>query len=934
MSLLAPVMLLVPWAFGMLIVHRLLQENNRLQVAASGWILGFLALTLGANSMLLAGQSLTGSVWMTTVILGVLAGLLWLRQGPPMECPPWGGGAWLFFSLGLGLTYLYAVAAQNVLPDDDYFIHAPLQGQFRKGTYPLVNPFFPDLAYGGHYARNLLIAAMNVFHGGELVVTQMWSTVALQLVGFVVLLVTLYQATDSEVQATLGTTFVFLGGNAGARGGWLDSIDNNNPLAQALVALSLYLFLRLWREPRIATALTTAFVLAGFAWVYETHFGLVVLAALSTLLLLKALGATVVPRALVFTLLALALAGPLGVTQGGTLGHLYQRLVKGGQELSEIQDSEALVRQNQKVSMHFPKEQFFQVLFTWGPKASISRPYLILPGLRDLDYQIGEPGYAYIWSWRALRVHWLALLLAPLSLFLLLRARHTAGLFLWNFGMIAYLVPAVVDFGVWENEQYRWQFAAAWALAGGLGLALGERFDRFRKAHPEPLWSARLEQGRFLLRANPAGLALIGLLLLTWLNSVSSLDHLGNRIGSLTRLRQALAPLSFDDWVRGQTNFNFLAADYRVGRWLHQNTGTGDRLLTNNKDESNRNIYYDSTLMTLAGLPLAGRALPQVHGEWPYRINPAARAFWQSLDPSLLDDVHADWIVLRELEGQEPAVAKTLSEVPGVELVHTEPDAAGARRWVFHNTRPRPPTYQVEEGSAPLDLASLEFPESLQIQSYHAVEVQLRALKAISGNCRLYYELTRTSDELSVTDPLERIHSPADLHLEAGEQSPVSLHFVSPLQEGRYRMRLFWVASGSSRPIGEPDTEFEVDFRERLLGLELAELTPVDPLEAGRLIRFRVKLKNASTRKLSTGRPLRMAVLARPDGSQDYPTMGERSLAEVSLELPPGGSQELELAALTPLKPVPYRFDLLLAPVDGRQVFRGPALIVDKPFTR
>lgn len=922
-------LLLVPLACGALITHRLMGEKNRLQIVAAGGMLGFLTLAMAVNTLLRSGQPLHRSVWLATAGMAVFAVLLYFRKSERSRYPEFRRATWLFLAGGLALTYFYAVVYQNTLPDDDYFIHAPLQGQFREGLYPLVNPFFPDIVYGGHYARNLLVATLNVFDGGELVVTQMWATVAVQLLSFAVLFLALYQATDSEVQAILGTVFVFLGGNAGARGGWLDSIDNNNPLAQALVALTFYLLMRLWKEPGWATSVITALVLGGFAWVYETHFGLMVLTGGATLLLLKALRAEVATAALTLTLAAFLLSGPLGVTQGGTLGNLYHRIVSRGQDLGETRVSAALQRQNQEVSLHFPKEKMFQILFSWGPKASISRPYFVLPGLREIDFELGEPGYAYIWSWRALRVHWLALLLAPLSLVLLIRARHTAGLFFWNLGAIAYLVPAVVDFGIWENEQYRWNFVAAWAFAGALGLALGSVFERYRETHPGPLWQTEFVGGRFRLQVGGAGLFALGLLCLTWLNSVGSLDHLRRRVDSVHSLRQALLPLDFEAWMEGQANFNFLPADYRTAVWLRENVKPGERILTNNREEGLRNIYYDSTMMAVSGMPESGRALPEIHGEWPYRLNPPARAFWATLDPGLLDDIGADWLVLREFEAD---LSEELASLHGVDLKHTEVDTAGAHRWVFQVTRPAREPYEKEETPAELEVAKLEIPAALESQSYYPLSVELRALRPIQGEAKLYYDLTRSGDQELVTDPIERVHTAVGFDLAAAETTTLPIHFVTPLEEGRYELRLYRVFKGVSRPLAGPALSFEVDYRRRLEGLTMNRLEPSSTLEPGVLGRFQVELHNPTDSLVRSRRPLRVAVLLRPDGATDYPIMAESALTEINLDLSPGETQTLSLPSVVPSRPGSYRCHLLLAPTDGLLVFRGSSVEL-KPAT-
>jgi len=84
--------------------------------------------------------------------------------------------------------------------------------------------------------------------------------------------------------------------------------------------------------------------------------------------------------------------------------------------------------------------------------------------------------YAFILGPDVLLMHWLALYLGlPVGLWLLTK-KHPEAQALWVFGLVSFLVPALVDFGpVHEREYFRWEFGAGFGFAGALAgaLALG-----------------------------------------------------------------------------------------------------------------------------------------------------------------------------------------------------------------------------------------------------------------------------------------------------------------------------------------------------------------------------------------------------------------------------------------------------------------------------
>ena len=129
---------------------------------------------------------------------------------------------WVTWSLiGLGsLVLVYTNAQQIANPDDDYWIHAPLQGLMRHSNFPPFNPFFSDIPMNGHYGRNLSIVIFSYLSGADVFLSQHLLTSGLQVLTLLLFYSAFHMSSNSRRTALLGTFFVFFGINAGGRGGF------------------------------------------------------------------------------------------------------------------------------------------------------------------------------------------------------------------------------------------------------------------------------------------------------------------------------------------------------------------------------------------------------------------------------------------------------------------------------------------------------------------------------------------------------------------------------------------------------------------------------------------------------------------------------------------------------------------------------------------
>ena len=937
-------LLALPLILAWLVARRLLGERDTLTAASLVLPLGVVLTLLGVNGVYRVAD-LPQAVLGTLLVLALAALLiLVLGQAPPLRRPGLHPGTLVFLVLAGLAIYLYTNSQQIANPDDDYWIHMPLQGLMLHGGFPPTNPFFSDVPMNGHYGRNLTLVTVAWLSGLDLPFVQVLMTDLCQLATFLLLFTTLRRQTRSELQAVLGTAFVFFGINVGGRGGLLDTVQNNNAVVHLGLVLNMHLVLRTWGggrpesglAGRVWSAVLGGLVLGGYAIVYETHFGLVILATLSTaaLLVTSRLWAGTrevdarVPldgRALLLTGLVLALATPLAVTQGGPLTELFQRKVlgRGGVDVAAL--SKGMLNQAQFVKIQVPKEKLFQILLEHGEYQRISFVYRTRTFLKRFYSPSPGRGYRPVWSWDVLKIHWLPLLAAPFSAWVLVRRGHASGLFLGTFGVLAFLTPALVDFGpIYESEYFRWQFAAGLGLAGALGVAAGAVFEEFWKSHPGRLGSWQAEPDRVRVLLAPRVLAVASLVGLVWLETLTCSQFLWDRAESLSGrgqwLRGAWLLPETRAWLARHTVLDFHPADWEVARWLEKRVEPGQRMLMNFREENNFSILYESTFSGLSGVRSVGHALPlddEPVGITPFHMAPPARAFWTTLDPSLLRGLRVDWLFLRQDPGEEELSAR-LAGLPGLSLVHRTRGGSGGGRWLYRVDLPPLRVGPLVSEVSPLRLEEIRLPGNLRNGRGARARVVLRHGGAEPLSLRegvLFYETVR-QETGKRTAEVERVLQPLDLDLAPGEVRTLEVPFVAPHEDGTYALEFFLGDFRKVQKLAGKACRFAMDFRPRMRALQVRSCDSLDTLKPGRLVRLRFTVANPLGCDFIARDGLLAAVV--PVRPQDPPpSLAVAPLAPLGLEIPARGQVDLEVFARLPEQAGVWRMDLVLALAEG-----------------
>jgi hypothetical protein len=326
-----------------------------------------------------------------------------------------------------------------------------------------------------------------------------------------------------------------------------------------------------------------------------------------------------------------------------------------------------------------PKSPFLALRIEAGEIQPVSCGYRVgwgktLLAAIDRTPQRVDQRYVRLWSWMVLRMHWLGVWLAPVSLYLLWRTRQRAGLFLWLFGAWAFLVPGIFNFGpIHEFEWYRWEFAAGFGFAAALGTALGT-----------------------LARGPWSALALTLALALTCQAGLAYLKNFGRHFNN-PKPGEVLG-LSFDSqaWLlRHGGHLRLQEADLRVLAWISANPARGDGcfIATTGPPEP-WGILFESTAMALADIRAIGHRLPPKAdpiGVPPYRISEPFQRFLQEPTDPLARELGIDWVLLRSDDAE---LERRLTSA--LRLVYCDGlSSDGKTRLLFTGTdseMPRPPS--------------------------------------------------------------------------------------------------------------------------------------------------------------------------------------------------------------------------------------------------
>lgn len=603
---------------GMLIAYFGVGVRSPWQVAMIGCSCGLILALFVANATLRmgAGWLATGVATVCFLLFLVLGCRLKPSQPIPLTCL----ARWELPLLALVALSLWMVTASGQLDsiDDDYWIHTPVQRQIFDGQLPPRNPLVPELNLQGHFMRDLLIAGLAQVTGISLPRSQWLATCACQYLAWCLFFTFMRSSEEPARQTWLGLSIIWFGFNALFVGGLADFYKNNGSLVYLQLALTFCLGRWLWDRPSAWLALLLGLVGGSLAQTYETHFGLFGLATGALLLAFR-------PQRRV--LQAFAGAALLALSVAACNGGVITSMLCNFRTLDAQHEN-----QSQQVSLRFPKQKLLAMWIGAREMQPLSAFYRQAPGAWLLA-RLDGPGaridenYVPLWSWTVLRMHWLPLYLAPFTLGWLYRRRDVNGFWLGSFGVAAFLVPGLVDFGVnHEHEYLRWEVAAGVGLGGALGICLG--------------------QARGPLALGVSGLVLASCLQVGLTRHWQSWVRISQQgFGLVLGVRVPLR-----EWYLAHANDLRLSAyDLDGFDYLAGHCRPGERVLVNFEPNDFWGIHFESTLLQATGLELVGHALPPpgcAVGSCPLPWSAAAARFFADPTPAQLAALRLDWLYL------------------------------------------------------------------------------------------------------------------------------------------------------------------------------------------------------------------------------------------------------------------------------------------------
>ncbi|MBI3925169.1 MAG: hypothetical protein HY319_06485 [Armatimonadetes bacterium] len=876
---------------GWMMSRRLLAERDVLLCGALSPLLGASATILAANWIPHARREL-----LIGIFLG-LGALLLLKKGMALEIPRLSRGLAVSLAVSSVCVLFYTAYAQMRFLDTDNWIHEPLIASYIKGVFPPVNPYVPESPLTGHYGRDLLMATLSPAGADPL--GTVWSVnLVLQLAGFLALFSSVRVLTGapgdtgSGLRGILAALMGYYGVCVGIRVGLADSFDGNNGVVYSLLILLFHLMLRVVRgEGGAGLWVLAGVVLGGYQIVYETHFGLLMLTGL-----IMAAWHLRIARAWAGVLVVAALALLLAFTEGGPLTQmLHPKPADADQNVTQY------------VTMKFPKEHLFQVLVTTADYQRLSAAYRtsLFEGLKPV---IQGEGYMHIFDPRFLCAHWMPLLLCPLSLFTLVRRGDGVGQAYWVFGALAYLVPALVDFGMYENEYFRWEFAAGFGFAVALGIALGHWLSAGTGSAPVRLQGLEDGWGIHIARRGPLWLGAI----LVLIASLAAGENIVN--DAIIDVQKGRVNWSADPgaWRVAQPELGIAPADIEAMDWLAPRVAPRDRVLSNLGSETPAGIWPDSVLAARTGAFPAGRSQPPrgtlLHAHPFYHRAPVARAFYATGRPELVSQAGVQWLFL-------------------------DIDRLAGRAWLELESRKleSSPVFQDKENNR---RQVFRLPPPEEVLSPPGLKAQV----ALPGNTRELRAATRYPVRLHLENPGDRplaigwletrVVGPdggdlgqPPLRILEGELAPgasavIEHSLVTPLEEGRYLLEVSRSQGGEVLA----RLPFEVDFRERLGAIQ-ARLDLPDSFVTRRFYKLRMGLTPQRALRAEEDE-LEFYYRLRRGGGGEYVWELDSIPQPIELELEPGVEREYFVDMLTPWEPGSYEPELYLREKSSGQSIR------------
>ena len=745
----------VPFAFGYLIAVRMLREKQIAMRLVLSYTLGLFSYLFWVN-IFFYFLPLKTSVCVTLGLMAISSPFMFLvkpvqgRIGNVETKEVFGLG---FFCL---TAFLVTLLWQMGYFDDDFFIHAPLMGLYLKDNFPPSNPFFPELAYRGHYGRDLCIASLSILFGGRFLLVQYLITAVNQVAIILLGYLTAKRYLRSSGQATIVMLCAFLAVN-GTKTGLLEVFWNNNSFVYLLLFLNVYLYFRSLVRRDIASKIVCIPAFAVYGIVYETHYAILLLTVGVFPFVLCILRGR-------WRLRYFSIAGSIGtlsllivLIQGGAPTDIAKRLILRSTTQHIVNDD--IRGASQEVEMKFPKRG------------------LQITSWRGNEYPL--------FSKQLIEEAGLFVFFLPLTAALMMVAKKYWGILFGLVSLFAILAPATIDFGRFNSESLRFLFLGGLGAAMLFGIAMAITYEAALK-------------GR--LNRKLAYFVIGCLMIASFEQSVEKAAKLFSEA--------ARYPERFywnpEDWASAQSRgISFSPLDRAVATKIRPLMKKGDVILTNLYSQSDGATLRGNALISalsgayVTGMGLWNKSSYDMGNRYIKQLGFRAMAFWNTLDLELLRDLKAKYLYINP-DDMSRELYKKLGEEPALELAYRASDPGSLNsREVYRIKESEPATSYSLPGD--FHLRSVGLPEEFQAQRFYRIPIVFGCGdRAFDGKVKVFYrilyrgKIVNLGDEIRQMLRLEKM----DNHGYKGE-----LYFVAPYEEGDYEVEFYVWDINRFRPL-------------------------------------------------------------------------------------------------------------------------------------
>jgi hypothetical protein len=757
-------LVVIPFAFGYLVATRVLRERQWQLCLPVAYALA-LTFFLCSVNVLFRFFSLKQSVWMTLGLIAVVsAGLLRLKSD---RCSTLRLGkleAAVVIILAMTASF-WALFWQMRHSDDDFFPHAPIMAFFLRDIFPPRNPLYPQFTLQGHYGRDLIISALSVLFGGRFFQVQ-YITTALSQAALVCLI---YFASRRYLRswraALLGVVLAFLGVNEYMRRGLIDTFGNNNSFAYLLLFLNMYLYFVALTRRDVGSKVVSALSLGTYAIVYETHYGVLLIAFSAWPFILLARRRRWQPRYIGVTGFIVAASLAIAVIQGGALSEVAKRQVVGLTRLGAPGSTADFALAEQHVSVRFPKSPIGITSFD-GTEYSIFSSRLVREGGRFVAF----------------------LPLVTLSLLIL---RRYWGVLVGLVSMLAIAVPATVDFGAFNGESFRFLFFAGVTASVVFGASVGLWLDWLSGRGRVPVWAA---------------VGVIGLLLFTC--SKSTRVVLRDVWDVWKRSEEYF--WSAEEWACNGITQNLLCdpLDVRAAMKLRSLIQPGERLLTNMYLERMApTLMAHSIVSIFSGAYVDGHGIriskDQVFAMSKEYMAPAgfrAMAFWNTGDMSILQGMRVTYLLVDPAR-LSPKIYARLRNESRLELLDRESDARLFQVREVYRVRLDAQKYQ-QPLPFDVEVVSADFPSIVRPKRFYEIPFVLTVgSSSFDGQIEVGYRILFGDLMMNAGDEVRHV---VKMTRSSAGQWMGKLFFVGPYDGGEYTVELYAVDAGGPHVLRQP----------------------------------------------------------------------------------------------------------------------------------